>query len=193
MTIAIDDAYAQVLAAPSDVQGHLATFRQLVIDLDAQVVIELGVRGGTSTVAWLAGLARTGGHLWAVDSGPAPFMHPSMTFIQGLDLDTAVLGALPRQADIIFVDTDHTYELTTQEALAYGPRVAEGGCIVFHDTAVETFPHHQKAAGAEGGCQSQPPFPVRKAVTEAALAMDWEVDWTEECNGLAVCWPKGES
>lgn len=182
--MSLDTAYREVLAADSDIRDHLPTFANLVTILEAKTVIELGVRNGTSTIAWLHGLSHTDGRLWSVDPGPPPVHHTRLTYLQGLDTDPGILTLLPNQADVVFVDTDHTYELTQREILLYAPRVAPGGCIVFHDTAVETFPHHEAP-----GYEPQPPYPVRRAVTEAAMSQGWAVDWTERCSGLAVCWP----
>lgn len=186
-------AYRQLLAAPSDIQAHLPKFVALVENLDAQRVCELGVRGGTSTIAWLEGLRRTGGHLWAVDLEPCPIDHRQLTFIRGDDCSPEVHGQIPDELDIVFVDSSHLYAHTQREIELYLPKLAIGGAMVFHDVDGERFAHHP---------DDEPPFPVRKAVEEAAMQGGWEVAWfTDTCGwdpdegfdgssaGLAVCWP----
>lgn len=177
--------YTRLRETPSDINEHLETLHDLAVKLDAKTVIELGVRGGRSTIAWLVALhTRTGGRLWAVDVDPAPpalAAHPAMTFTQGHDLDPFVLAQLPADGvDIVFVDTSHEYEQAKAEIQAYAPRVRPGGAMVFHDVAVEVHEHH--------GPGSQPPFPVRKAVEEWAERDGLAVDWYGHNNGLAVVW-----
>jgi len=176
--------YEHLCEQPSDIREHLPTLHDLAVKLDAETVIELGVRTGVSTVAWLAALQQTGGTLWAVDATSGPPMitaHQQCRFIQGDDLSDEVLDQLPKQADIVFIDTVHTYDHTTDELLTYWMRVRPGGCIVLHDTAVETFDHHL------GDLAGQPPYPVRTAVEDfLAHHEGLEVEWHENCNGLAV-------
>lgn len=178
----LEPLYEHLLTQDTDIKAHLPRFVDLVHRLDAKTVIELGVRTGVSSIAWITALSKTDGHLWSVDIDPAPPIvatHPRCTFTQGADLDPFLLAQLPEQADIVFVDTDHTYELTVEELGAYRPKVRDGGCIVLHDVAVETFEHHTTP---------QPPFPVRQAVEEFATANDLKVDWYDDSHGLAVVW-----
>jgi predicted O-methyltransferase YrrM len=181
--VKVPELYEQIRDADTDVRDHLPLFVDLVVDLDAVRVCELGVRGGISTIAWLMGLEQTNGRLWAIDINPAPFDHSRMTFVQGDDCDQAVIDQVPDDLDILFVDSSHLYSHTAMEIERWTPKVGDGGCIVFHDTAEERFDHHP---------DDEPPFPVRKAVEEAAHELGWQVDWYENCHGLAVCWPPSE-
>lgn len=179
----VAEAYAQLRHQPSDIREHLPRFVDLVVNLDAQKVCELGVRTGVSTVAWLEGLRATGGHLYAVDINPAPFEHQSMTFLQGDDCDPAVHGAIPDDLDLLFIDSSHLHIHTVREIELYVPKLAPGGAVVFHDVDVERFEHHP---------DDEIPYPVRTAVEQAAHEGDWQVDWITGSYGLAVCWPPTE-
>lgn len=175
------ELYERLCRQSSDIYEHLPTMHALALSINAQTIIELGVRTGVSSAAWLSALERTGGHLWSVDVALAPRFvsgHRQCTFLQGDDLAPVVTDQLPLDVDIVFIDTDHRYELTVDEIAVYAPRVKSGGFMVFHDTAVEVFPHHPPG---------QPPFPVRKAV-QGWLESDpgWRAEWRENCNGLAV-------
>lgn len=119
----------------SDINEHLPTFVELVRTLDAQHVIELGTRSGISTVGWLYGLAETGGHLTSIDLSPRPEIddYDRWTFIQGDDMDEAIVSTL-EPAEIVFIDTSHTYEHTVAELERYRHLVKPGGVIVLHDT-----------------------------------------------------------
>lgn len=175
--------YEKLCDTPSDINEHLATLHDLAVKLEARKVIELGVRTGVSSVAWLTALQQTDGHLFAVDTNMAPdhvVRHPRCTFIQGDDLDPFVVAQTGQDADVVFIDTDHRYQLTKDEIDAYRHKVRPGGCMVFHDTAVETFDHHEPG--------SEPPFPVRTAVEEWAEREGLPVDRYDHNNGLTVVW-----
>lgn len=112
-----------------------------LIDLarSARTVIEFGVRGGVSTWALLDGLPEDG-HLWSVDIDncivpPRVSTDPRWTFLVGDDLDPLVQEHLPASADLVFIDTSHTYGQTVAElayALRFGP-----ARIALHDYALD--------------------------------------------------------
>ncbi len=166
----------------SDINEHLPTFVQIALDLDAQKIIELGVRDGISTCAWLYALEQTGGHLWSVDLTNNHGPEPGWTFVVGNDLDPRVLELLPTDVDIVFIDTSHFYEHTRDELSAYLPKVRPGGRIVLHDSDLER-PENSS---------SEPPFPVLKAATEFCKAHHF--CWTEWQNNnglLSIQIPEG--
>lgn len=171
--------YETLCRTPSDIYQHLPTFVEAVNELDAKKVIELGVRYGVSTIAWLYAL-KGRGNLWSVDcSFPIPanpdgpneldrvnLLDPQgplgvqdhWTFLLGYDTWPSVLDALPKKnVDIIFIDTNHVYEETLIELELYYPRVRKGGRIYLHDTDLVT---------TGNAVTPQPPYPVRTAMEE---------------------------
>ena len=123
----------------TDIQGHLPLLYQEVADRPGAVVIELGVRTGQSTGAFLAAIEAVGGELWSADITPPAvpawwhgleFWH----FTSGDDLHPAVTAALPAQCDVLFIDTSHEYDHTLEELRTYVPRIRPGGTGLFHDT-----------------------------------------------------------
>lgn len=176
-TTSLADQYAQACATPSDIYEHLPTFVELCQELDARKVIELGTRGGVSTVAWLYGL-HSQGHLWSVDIDPAPPMEfDGWTFIQGDDLDRQVVRSLPNGVDIVFIDTSHMYAQTVAELNVYRWKVRAGGRIVLHDTELQR---------PEGWTRAQPEFPVKTAVQEFCAEEDLKVTFHPNCWGIAI-------
>jgi cephalosporin hydroxylase len=136
--LTIADTFFRNCTIESDIYEHLGYFVDTCKELDAARVIELGVRDGVSTTAWLYGLLRTDGRLWSVDIQPAPPIESDWwTFIQGSDTDPAVFRQLPDSVDVVFIDTSHTYEHTLAELAMYAPLVRTGGRILLHDTEVE--------------------------------------------------------
>ena len=137
--------------ATSDIQGHLPRLRDIVIELGAQVVVELGVRSGRSTVALLAGVEQTGGRVWSCDVDAMSLewvpdevrSHRQWAFVGSDDL--AAVESAPRPVDVLFVDTSHEYEHTLAELRAYGPLVRPGGAVVLHDTDEGLWPDCARA------------------------------------------------
>lgn len=175
--MSLTDDYARVCATPSDIVNHLPRFVQLVEDLNARTVVELGTRTGVSTIAWLYALEGKG-RLWSVDIDTAPPIgdHPHWTFIQGDDTDPEIIRLLPTEADIVFIDTSHLYDHTVVELDTYKDIVRPGGRIVCHDTQLRR----------PEGSPPRPLFPVRKAILEFVARHD--LTWHEhpDCWGLGV-------
>lgn len=195
------ERYETLCATSSDINEHLPTFVAAVEAVDAQIVIELGVRYGVSTIAWMYGLNRTtGGHLWSVDcSFPVPAnpqsdvgcdnvnlldpqgalgVNEQWSFLLGYDTWPETLNMLPKKdVDILFIDTNHVFEETLVELDLYFPRVRKGGRIYLHDTAIET---------TGNATTPQPPFPVRTAMIEFCVANDLKWDNATNCSGLGT-------
>ena len=136
----------------------------------AKTVIEWGVRGGVSTWALLDGLPEDG-HLWSVDIidcvvPPRVSEDPRWTFLVGDDLDPAIQAQLPSEADLIFIDTSHTYEQTVAE-LALAAQLTSK--IALHDYALDE---------------------VKRAVDEFCVREGWHVAIHERSQwGFAVLEP----
>lgn len=115
-------------------------------------ILELGVREGVSTSAFLYGVEQNGGHVWSVDLNERCYEtfrgHKDWTFIHGNSLDVARLeeGGVPATINLLFLDTVHTYEQVNLELKTWGPRVKEAGLILVH--GINKYPHAQDACEA---------------------------------------------
>ena len=116
----------------SDIAEHLPTLKQAVIDTGAKKVLELGVRQGESTKAFLEGCLETGGELISVDIADCRKVsnNPNWQFIQCDDKDLDFNEPI----DILFIDTSHTHEHTLFELEKFSPLVKPKGIIFLHDT-----------------------------------------------------------
>jgi cephalosporin hydroxylase len=180
--------YERLCHTPSDIVNHLPRFVDLVEQLDATNVLELGTRTGVSTVAWLYALMphhlppddRRGGTLISVDLDPKPPIgdHDHWTFIQGDDTNPDIVARLTRLGpyDIIFIDTSHLYEHTLTELDTYLPLVKPGGRIVCHDTQLRR----------PEGSPPRPIFPVRTAILEFTDRHDLVWHEYRDSWGLAI-------
>lgn len=173
----VEVLYERACKMPSDINEHLPTFVALCEELHAKFVIELGVRSGVSTVAWLHGLTQTGGALWSVDISPPPDLPPDRwVFLRGDDRSPIILDLLPHPVDIVFIDTSHEFGHTATELELYRPLVRPGGRIVLHDTEVEL----------PDGINSAIRYPVRTAIDRFCRAWGWAWSNREHNNGLGI-------
>ena len=190
MNEVLRDRYEHLCQGGSDIYEHLPTFVRTVRDLGATKVIELGVRAGVSTVAWLYAL-QDSGYLWSVDVH-VPVPHDDGTellegfddvllnhwsFIHGNFTDPAVMIGLPEQVDAIFLDGNHVYEETLVELATFIPFVRGGGRFLLHDTAIYT---------TGNAITPQPPYPVRTAMEEFCADHGFRCENNPACNGLGV-------
>lgn len=132
--------FARRLAVHSDIIDHLQFMHDTVLRYPDPVVIEMGVRTGNSTAALLTAVTRhEHGELWSADLNeprvPASWHDiPAWHFRQGDSASPGVLAWMPEKADVVFMDTSHTYDQQLAELRAYVPRVRPGGTVLVHDT-----------------------------------------------------------
>lgn len=170
------DEYQMRCWMPSDITQHLPQLHAEASRGDC-VVVELGVRSGNSTAAFLAAVEQHGGHVYSVDLGrpPVPWHgHEQWTFI--LSDDLAAADQLPA-CDVLFIDTSHHYGHTLTELEVYVPKVRPGGVVLLHDTELER---------PDAAPPADPPFPVRVAVDEYCNAHGLTPEYIEGCYGLGV-------
>ena len=104
------ELYDQCVASPDcDIQKHLPFLRSCA----RGNVIEIGVRWGVSTAAFLLGLETNGGHLYSVDVNPdcaSRFSHPQWSFLAASSADaSAVRRFAPASVSVLFIVGDHSY------------------------------------------------------------------------------------
>jgi predicted O-methyltransferase YrrM len=180
MTLITDELQARK-ASWSDIGDHLPRLYDEA-NRRAVRVLELGVRSGNSTAAFLAAAEANDGHVWSVDIAWAPlpevwYLSGCWTFTIGDDLDDTIAAQQPTDVDVLFIDTSHHYWHTLAELELYVPRVTPGGVVLLHDTELDR-PYDAPP--------DDPEFPVATAIREYAEAHDLEVEWVTGCYGLGV-------
>jgi predicted O-methyltransferase YrrM len=182
----------------TDMGFHMDYLAEQARSVGDGTIIELGTRYGASTIAFLYGLYQRSevfeqGELWSVDcsfpvedtethiellnsQGPLGCVD-YWVFLLGYDTNPMILEALPNEADIVFIDTNHVYEETKVELDLYYPRVRPGGKIILHDTSL----------AVTGNADSpQPPYPVRAAVEEYCNEHGLKRSYVDESYGLGT-------
>ena len=108
------------------------------LELNAQLVYEVGVCVGHSTKVILQALEHTGGRLVSCDIRPTrPVQSERWTFIQ---IDSTHFPAyLDEEADMIYIDGDHEFGAVRRDVIKLWPFLKVGGQMVLDD--IQTFPH----------------------------------------------------
>ena len=133
MTGVLQELYRQALAAPSDIREHLDTLYQLARGCDH--VTEMGTRYGWSTRAFLYAQPRVlvcydvtrYPDVDVLEAAARAARRPQFTFHQA-----DVLQVQIEETDLLFIDTQHTYEQLKQELLLHADKARK--YLVFHDT-----------------------------------------------------------
>lgn len=164
----------------SDIVDWLPTLYDTVCGYPGATVVELGVRSGNSTAAFLAAVAEHGGHVWSADINvpqvPAWWSPSGLWTVKiGDDVNPAVVFDMPTEVDVLFIDSSHHYDHTLEELRTYVPRVRPGGTVLMHDTELE------RPDGYVGD-----PFPVARALDTYCeeKGLTWEN--RSGCYGLGV-------
>lgn len=117
----------------SDIAEHIQFMEDTCVSIGAQNILELGVRTGNSTRALLQAADKTNGRVTSIDTHDCSWVgqdNPRWAFIKMDDLEYNV----PRALDLLFIDTEHTYDQCLAELNKFALWVRIGGVILLHDT-----------------------------------------------------------
>jgi len=110
---------------------------------EAQLVYEIGVRQGYSTVAILEALDKTGGYLVSCDVADCQAviqdegLQRRWAFFQSSSEGFPSLLSMP--ADVIYIDGSHKYADVRADVIGMWPLLKVGGVMILHDTL--SFPN----------------------------------------------------
>jgi predicted O-methyltransferase YrrM len=130
------EEYQSRLEQWSDIRGHMEFLHERA--LKYQTIVELGVRYGNSTSAFLAACEKNRGRLFSVDverpEVPEWWWNCCFWgFAKDNDISRRIIRDLPMKIEMLLIDTCHTYAHTLTELVLYGTRVTPGGLICCHD------------------------------------------------------------
>jgi len=127
---------------PNDIRDEMPYLLGRAQQYQGLRVLEIGVRSGNSTSAFLAAASRSmgGGHVWSIDKDipdvPDRWAESGYwTFGHGFSADmTPELLGWPASYHVLFVDGDHSRAGALADLRKYVPYVARGGVVMCHDT-----------------------------------------------------------
>jgi len=179
-----------VLSGTGDSDAHLLTLYGIALSLKAKTILELGVRGGSTTLPLLMAAKQTGGRVVSVDIEPTSFEPPedlkahwqfvqmdALGYLEGLYKDTPI--------DMVYVDDWHSYAHVKAELAELDQLVSPASVICLHDLMYGNHqPRYHTDLTAGAGPQWADGGPYR-AVAELP-AQFWEFSTIPSCNGLTI-------
>jgi predicted O-methyltransferase YrrM len=134
----LDALINRTLKGTEDSDRHVMSLYGIALGSRGKVFIELGVRGGTTTMPLLLAAKANGGILYSVDINPVDFevpndLKPHWQFIQKDAVE--FLKDFPEsiQIDLVYVDDWHSYEHVKNELEVLDTKVSPSSVILLHD------------------------------------------------------------
>ncbi len=129
--------FEEVAQNHSEISNHLAFLYFIVKEKNLINVLELGTQYGSSTKALLQAVSEINGSMTSVDITDVPDVKKwvkgkgfdNWNFIQCDDLDLE----WNKELDLLFIDSDHTYDQLKNELIKFVPFVKKDGFIIMHD------------------------------------------------------------
>ena len=130
--------FEQVSLNHSEISDHLSFLYFIVKEKNLENVLELGTQNGSSTKALLQAVSEINGSMTSVDINDVPLVkdwviekgfEKHWEFIQCNDLDLE----WSKELDLLFIDSDHTYQQLKNELIKFVPFVKRDGFIIIHD------------------------------------------------------------
>ena len=138
----VEEKFESLVETVSDINEHLRVLRRLSSQCNS--VVEMGVRGGVSTFALLAGRPKT---MFSFDINPIGRLESELIAYSqmcGCDWffhhENVLTTSNITECDMIFIDTYHAYKQLSCELFLHGNKAKK--YLVFHDT--QTFRHNDE-------------------------------------------------
>lgn len=135
----VDDIRKIIDAPATDSSDIYLTLFGLVVSLNAQTIVELGVRDGGTTLPLLMGAYLTGGTVHSVDIHSTEFTPSSTyssrwTFYPQDAIEFLTEWPVDKTIDILYIDDWHSYEHVKKELEIVDRLVGPSSIIIIHDT-----------------------------------------------------------
>jgi predicted O-methyltransferase YrrM len=184
------DDYRARLAEPShregggnDIKDEMPYLLRRATGYAGVRVLEIGVRTGRSTSAFLTAAAQVHGHVWSIDAAdpdvPARWGTCGYwTFLRARSGDvTPELAGWPLSYDVLFIDGDHSTAGVLGDLRRFVPYVAAGGVVLCHDTKL---PGGEVAAALDLFCAEWHQLALGLPWNPGQVAAPPVVTWSEQ-------------
>lgn len=188
----------------TDISDHLLTLFSVAYQAKPKLIVELGVNTGESTFVFSKVASLTGGKLVSIDINDCSKSsdYQDWNFVQSDDVQFAQrfsawaeLKNLPKEIDLLFIDTSHEYKHTVEEIKVWFPKLSKNAVVIFHDTNLKSVFRRQDGSFGVGwynergviraieeflGCK------INEKKTFVNCIGDWLVTHYSWCNGLTI-------
>jgi len=176
---------------PNDINEHLELIFTESLLIWPKLIVELGVRTGTSTFVFERVASVCGASIISADleDCSSTSSHPRRHFFQGDDVQFAASfkdfcrqrGIVP-SVDVLFIDTSHYYEHTLEEIQAWFPLLSPRAKVLFHDTNLRLIGRRRD------GCVGLGWENARGVVRAIEKHLSITLDETRECTEYTTGW-----
>lgn len=188
----------------SDIEDHLKKIFAECIKTRPELIVELGVRGGESTIVFEQIAPQFNSHIISVDIEPSSYKseYKNWHFIASDDILFANTFAqfcekasIKKEIDLLFIDTSHKYAHTVKEIKYWFPHLSSNAKVLFHDTNMGQF--SKKLSGCIQSSWDNKRGVIRAieeyletTYNEKISFIDYRKGWLishfPECNGFTV-------
>lgn len=194
----------KIASVPNDINEHLELIFAETLAVQPTLIVEMGVRGGTTTLVFekVAELCQASVVSVDLDDCSSVSSSSKWYFFRGDDVRFAgdfkkfcAERNIPNAVDVLYIDTSHYYEHTVQEIAAWFPLLAPNAKVLFHDTNMQLM------GPRKDGC-FEVAWDNRRGVIRAieeylSIQIDESREWTDyaqgwlirhypNCNGLTI-------
>lgn len=188
----------------SDISDHLPTIFSESLRCKPEMIVELGVRRGSSTFAFEHVARLCDSILLSVDIDDCTELstYPKWYFVQADDMIFAdqfrqwcASHSAPDSIDVLFIDTSHTYEHTKGEIATWFKYLSDHGLVIFHDTNMNevyrrldgTIGHGwNNSRGVIQAVQEYLDCAFDEKVNFTGTVGDWLIRHYANCSGLTI-------
>lgn len=134
----INNLVDRTLNGKDDSDRHLMSLYGIALGSRGKIFIELGVRGGTTTIPLLLAAKANGGMLYSVDINEIDFdvpedLKPHWTFVKQDAIEFLKFFPENLQIDVVYIDDWHSYEHVKKELEILDTLVSPSTVIILHD------------------------------------------------------------
>jgi cephalosporin hydroxylase len=191
-------------STPSDINEHLESMFAEALVLRPKLIVELGVRGGTSTFVFerVAGLCEASIVSVDIEDCSSISSYPQWHFFRGDDVafanqfkDFCRQRSLSSRIDLLFIDTSHYYDHTIEEIRAWFPLLSPRAKVIFHDTNMKLVgPRKDRCfelswnndRGVIRAIEEYLGIGIDETTETMEYAKGWLIRHTPKCNGLTI-------
>jgi len=189
---------------PGDIDEHLELMFTEALLQRPKLIVELGVRGGVIMFVFERVARRFDSRIVSVDIDNCSEIssYERWRFVQADDVEFA--ARFPKfckqmgiecSIDLLFIDTSHYYEHTTQEIKAWFPLLSPCAKVIFHDTNLRVIGPRKDGSvqlswdnerGVIRALEDHLGIRIPEAENFEEIASGWLVRHWPNCNGLTI-------
>ncbi len=189
---------------PSDISDHLPTLFIEAFRYSPRLIVELGVRNGSSTFALERVAKLCGSTLVSVDIEDCKIesTYERRYFVQEDDISFGSRfpawcreNRIDSKVHVLFVDTSHEYEHTVQEIDTWFKHLDDSAIVIFHDTNMQEIFRHNDGRLAQGwdndrgvirAIEEYLDCSIDEKIFHNLIVGDWILRHYPFCSGLTI-------